>query len=358
MHRRQFMVDLGLAGLAASAGAAFSAPRAWASGPSVIWRMATSWPKGFPILQTGAERFAGWVETLSNGRMKIEVYAANEKVDPLKVHASVSERVVECGHTTAFYWAEKVPAAQWFTSVPFGMKAQDLNTWYYEAGGRELWEEVYADHNLLPMLGGNTGIQMGGWFNREIKQPEDFSGLRMRIPGLGGQVLARLNAQVVLLPAGEIIQALKKDQINAAEWVGPYHDTLMGFPGVAKYYYAPGWQEPGAIMELIFNRHAYDALPPDLRQIIRTAAARLNHHSLCAFEHKNRQALQKITAERKIKLRLFSHSVLRVLERLSRDVLESVAAKDPLAQKVHTAYQRFQHDMRQFSLLRGADIRI
>lgn len=358
MHRRQFMTKLGLAGLAAASGTGVKAPNVWAKGPSVIWRMATSWPKGFPILQTGAERFAEQVKILSDGRMKIEVYAANEKVNPLKVHDSVSEGIIECGHTTAFYWATKVPAAQWFTSVPFGMKAQDLNTWYYEAGGREIWEHIYAGHNLLPMLGGNTGIQMGGWFNREIKQPEDFSGLRMRMPGLGGQVVARLDAKVVLLPAGEIIQALKTDQINAAEWVGPYHDTLMGFPEVAKYYYAPGWQEPGASMELIVNRSAYDSLPLNLKQIIRAAAAQLNHRLLCAFENKNRQALQKITAERKIKLRLFSHSVLRVLEQLSREVLESVAAKDPLALKVHTAYKRFQHDMRQFSLLRAADIRI
>ncbi len=358
MQRRTFLKRLSLGSAAAAIGSSLRASRSWARGASVQWRMATSWPKGFPILQIGAQRFADLVETMSEGRMRIQVFAANEKVHPLKVHESVSKQVVECGSTTAFYWAKKVPAAQWFTSVPFGMKAQDINTWYYEAGGRELWEEIYADYDLVPMLGGNTGIQMGGWFNREIRQPEDFAGLRLRMPGLGGQVVARLGADVVLLPAGEIIQALKDNKIDAAEWVGPYHDTLMGFPDVAKYYYAPGWQEPGAIVELIVNRTAYLKLPKSLQHIVRNAAAEINHHSFCAFEHRNKEALKKMAADRKVQLRLFPHRVLRLLERLSHDVLQEEAAKDPAALKVHSAYQRFQNDMRRFSLLRGADIRI
>lgn len=358
MKRRTFFKRMGMAGAATTIGSGTIAPNVWAKGPSVRWQMATSWPKGFPILQTGAQRFAELVEAMSDGRMKIKVYAAREKVDPLKVHESVSQNIVECGSTTAFYWAQKIPALQWFTSVPFGLKAQDMNTWYYEAGGRELWEEVYADYDLLPMLGANTGVQMGGWFNREIRKPTDFSGLRMRIPGLGGKVVAQLDARVVLLPAGDIIRALEKDQIDAAEWVGPYHDTLMGFPKVAKYYYGPGWQEPGSIVELIINRAAFKKLPSSLKHIVRTAAAEVNHLSFCAFEYRNKEAMHRITAERKVQLRLFPHQVLRVLEKLSNEVIRQEAEKDPMALKVHRAYTRFQNEMRKFSLLRGADIRI
>ncbi len=358
MKRRTFIKRVGLDGTAAAIGIGTRATHVWAKGASIRWRMATSWPKGFPILQTGARRFASLVETMSDGRMKIDVYAAREKVDPLKVHEAVSRNIVECGSTTAFYWAQKIPALQWFTSVPFGLKAQDMNTWYYEAGGRELWEEVYADYDLLPMLGANTGVQMGGWFNREIRKPSDFSGLRVRIPGLGGKVVARLDAKVVLLPAGDIVRALEKNEIDAAEWVGPYHDTLMGFPKVAKYYYAPGWQEPGSIVELIVNRSAFLKLPSSLQHIVRTAAAEVNHLSFCAFEYRNKEAMHRITAEKKVQLRLFSHQVLRVLEKLSNEVIEEEAKKDPMALKVHQAYNRFQNEMRKFSLLRGADIRI
>jgi len=221
-----------------------------------------------------------------------------------------------------------------------------------------LWEEIYADFDLLPMLGANTGVQMGGWFNREIRQPTDFSGLRMRIPGLWGKVVARLGAKVVLLPAGDIIGAPEKKEIDAAEWVGPYHDTLMGFPKVAKYYYAPGWQEPGSIVELIVNRSAFNKLPVSLQHVVRTAAAEVNHLSFCAFEYRNKEAMHRITEEKKVQLRLFSHRVLRVLEKLSHDVIQEEANKDPMALKVHRAYNRFKSEMRQFSLLRGADIRI
>jgi len=358
MKRRTFIQKIGLAATGAAIGSGSMTSRVWAKGSSIRWRMTTSWPKKFPILQTGAQRFADLVESMSDGRMKIDVYAAREKVDPLNVHASVSQQIVECGSTTAFYWAKKIPALQWFTSVPFGLKAQDMNTWYYEAGGRELWEEVYADYDLLPMLGANTGVQMGGWFNRVIRQPSDFSGLRMRIPGLGGKVVARLGAKVALLPAGDIIGALKRNEIDAAEWVGPYHDTLMGFPQVAKYYYAPGWQEPGSIVELIVNRSAFNKLPSSLQHIVRTAAAEVNHLSFCAFEYRNKEAMHRITAERKVQLRLFSHQVLRVLEKLSNEVIREEAEKDPMALKVHRAYTHFQNEMRKFSLLRGADIRI
>lgn len=358
MQRRQFLKKAGLAAMASAAAKLVIPSKGWAKGPTINWRMATSWPKGFPILQTGAEHFAKLVEIMSNGQMHIDVFAANEKVNALKVHEAVGDQTVECGSTVGFYWAQKVPAAQWFSSVPFGLKAQDLNTWYYEAGGKELWEEVYADFNLIPMVFGNSGIQMGGWFNREINRPEDFTDLRMRIAGLGGQVMARLGAKTVVLPPGEIVTAFKQGKIDAAEWVGPYHDALMGFPAIAKYYYAPGWQEMGSMVELVVNRKVFEKLPHSLKQIIRSAAAQINHQSFCSFEYQNQQALQKMMSERKVQFRLFPHHVLRRLERTAHEVLEEQAAKDPMARKVHNAYQHFQEEMRKFALLRGADIRM
>ena len=358
MQRRRFLKKLGAAGLVAGAMGGFSLPQVWAKGASIKWRMATSWPKGFPILQSGAERFAELVHHMSRGRMRIEVYAANEIVNALKVHEAVADQTVHCGSTAAYYWAGKVPAAQWFSSVPFGMKAQGMNTWYYEGGGKELWQNLYADFNLIPMLFGNSGIQMGGWFNREVANPDDFNNLRIRIPGLGGQVMERLGAKLITLHASDIVEALKQGKIDAAEWIGPYHDTIMGFPENSKFYYAPGWQEPGSSLELVVNRKGFETLPTSFKHIVQSAAAQVNHLSLYAFEYRNKQALQKMITERKVRFRLFPHRVLRTLERTSHEVLQIEAAKDPMAQRIHREYQRFQENMRKFSLLRGADIRI
>ncbi len=355
MNRRTFFKNLGLGGLAA-ASQTIGAPNVWARGKTYQWRMATSWPKAMPILQTGAEQFAEQVNLMSNGRLRIDVLADNEEIKALEVFEAVAKGIVECGHAAAYYWANKIPSAPWFTSAPFGLNAMEMNTWYYTGGGRNLWEQAYAPYGVVPMLMGNTGIQMGGWFNREIRTEADYAGLRVRMPGLGGKVIAKLNAQVVLLPGSDIIQAMETGKIDATEWVGPYHDTLLGLPRIARYYYAPGWQEPGSATEMIFNRTALESLPRDLKAIMAAAAAKVNQDILSDFEHQNKLAIFKIARERQVQLRLFPHRVLRILERLSRDVLEEEAAKDPMAQKVHQAYKVFKKDMRQFSLLRGAEI--
>lgn len=348
---------MGLGGLAA-ASQGFKPGSGWTQTRHYSWRMVTSWPKSMPILQTGAELFAAQVARMSGGRLTIKVFAADERVKALDVFNAVSKGTVECGHSAAYYWAQQIPAAQWFATVPFGLKAQEMNTWYYAAGGRELWQELYGAFGVVPMLAGNSGIQMGGWFNREIKTELDFNGLRMRIPGLGGKVVTKLGAEVVLLPAAEIVPALESGIINAAEWIGPYHDTLMGFPKIARYYYSPGWHEPGTAFEMIFNARALERLPNDLKMILEAAAAQLNQNILSTFEHQNQIALLKIAQERKVQLRLFTHNVLRILEQISRDVLEEVAAKDPGAKKINLAYAVFKDNMRKFSLIRGADIRI
>lgn len=357
LKRRSFIKSIGL-GATAAALHSVQAPFVWAKGESISWRLVTAWPKNMSILQTGVERFAEQVKAMSQGRLNIQVFAGGEYVRPLEVFDAVSQGRAECGSAASYYWAKKIPAAQWFSTVPFGLKAQEMNTWISFGGGGKLWEEIYAPFDVIPMLAGNTGVQMGGWFNKEIKTIEDFSGLKMRIPGLGGRVLQEVDAQVVLLPGSDIYQALEKGDINATEWIGPYHDKQMGFHRITKYYYAPGWHEPGTAFEMTFNRHAYDRLSSDLKDIVKAAVADLNNRILADFEYHNAKAMLQIVKEKPVQLRQFPYSVLRALARVSADVLETEALRDPQAMKAHEAFKRFKSNMAKYSLLRGDGIRI
>lgn len=306
------------------------------------WKMATTWPQNLPVMQTGAVRFARRVEEMTEGRIRIQVFAADELVEPLGVFDAVSEGSVECGSGAAYYWGGKTPAAQWFTTVPFGMNAQGINAWFYSGGGLELWEEVYAPFNLVPRPLGNTGVQMGGWFRKKMNTIEDFNGLRMRIPGLGGRVIARAGGEVVLLAGGEIYTSLEQGEIDAAEWVGPLHDLQMGFYKVAKYYYYPGWHEPGTCLEVIFNKNIYDSLPRDLQLSLDAAAAETNIWSLSEFEAGNGAALQELITHHSVNLVRFPEKLLNDLREMARETLEEEAEKDSNARRVHEAYKRFK----------------
>ena len=357
MNRRTFLKGLGISAAIAGAGA-FQKKGVNAQNGDHIWRMVTSWSSILPIIQNGAEQFAKNLDVMSGGRLKIQVYAGGELVGPLEVFDAVSSGTVECGHSASYYWPEKVPAAQWFTTVPFGLKASELNTWLHQGGGLELWREVYAPHNVIPMPAGNTGIQMGGWFDKAITTPEDFKDLKIRMPGLGGRVLSKLGAEVILLPASEIYPALESGKINATEWIGPYDDMRMGFHRIAKYYYAPGWHEPGTGFEYIVNRNAYEALEPDLKLILKAATADLATQVFTAYEYYNTGAMLKIVKERKVQLRLFPQAVLKELELISAKVLEEEASRDEMSRNVHEAYIKFKKDIRKFALLKGAKMRI
>jgi TRAP-type mannitol/chloroaromatic compound transport system substrate-binding protein len=357
MNRRAFIKSFGI-GAAMSTVSVLKASDVQAEKDKRVWRMVTSWPQKLSILQSGAERFAETVNILSDGRLNIEVHAGGELYKPLEVFDVVSSGTVECGNSASYYWAKKVPAAQWFTTVPFGLKASELNTWLNKGGGLELWREVYEPYNVIPMPAGNTGIQMGGWFNKQIKTPLDFNGLKMRKPGLGGKVLAKLGAEVILLPAGEIYPALEAGKINATEWIGPYHDMQMGFHRISKYYYAPGWHEPGTGFEFIVNKKVFETLPQDLKLILQAASLDLAYQIFTEFEYNNAKAMLKIAKERKVQLRLFPQTVLKELERISSDVLEEEASRDEMSRKVHNAYKNFKADMDKFALLKGAKMRI
>lgn len=356
MKRRRFLRKAGLAAtgaVAATAGVAGCTKKeaGEAAGPAVHtnktyeWKMVTTWPPNLPVLQTGAERFAKRVEQASNGRIKIQIFAAGELVPALNVFDAVSEGTVECGSGAGYYWAGKVPAAQWFAAVPFGFNPQGINAWLYSGGGLQLWEEVYAPFNLVPRPQGNTGVQMGGWFRKEMNTISDYNGLKMRIPGLGGKVISKAGGTVVLLPGGEIFTSLERGVIDATEWVGPMHDLRMGFYKAAKYYYYPGWHEPGTVLEVIFNKQAYDALPTDLQQILDAVAAEINLWSLCEFEAGNGAALQTLISDHGVNLVRFPEGLLNDLRKLAHETLEEEADKDPASRKVHEAFKKFKRQV-------------
>jgi TRAP-type mannitol/chloroaromatic compound transport system substrate-binding protein len=245
------------------------------------------------------------------------------------------------GNGASYYWAGKVPAAQWFTSVPFGLNAQGMNAWM-TSGGLDLWEKVYDPFNLVPRPMGNTGMQMGGWFRKQINSVDDFKGLKMRIPGLGGKVVARAGGAVVLKPASEIFTSLERGVIDATEWVGPLHDLRMGFYKAAPYYYYPGWHEPGSCLELIINKKAYHSLPNDLQRIVDMAAMEANIWTLNEFEAGNGEALKELVETHKVDLRRFPDTLLSALKKLSQETLEEEAQKNSDSRKVHTAFSQFK----------------
>lgn len=344
LKRRDFFKKTLAAGAAAGAASILGMPAAHAEGV-YNWKMVTAWPPHSPLLGEGADLLAKWMEEMSGGRLKIQVYGGGELVPALEVFEAVSQGIVEMGHSASYFWAGKLPAAQFFAAVPFGMNVQQTNAWYYSGGGLELWKEIYAPFNLIPMPVANTGVQMGGWFNKEINSARDIKGLKMRIPGLGGRVIAKAGGSVVLSVGSEIYMNLERGVIDAAEWVGPYHDYLMGFHKVARYYYYPGWQEPSASLELIVNKGAFEKLPGDLQLIIMTAAYRANLWVLSEFESKNNLYLQKLIKENNVQLRRFPDDVLQTFRKYTKEVIDEITSKDPLNKKVYDSYSRFQKDV-------------
>ena len=306
------------------------------------WKMVTTWPPGFPVLQEGAERFADNIKAMSNGRLDIKVYAGGELIPPLQTFDAVSQGTVEMGHGSAYYWAGKVPEAQFFSTVPFGMTARGMNAWLYDGGGLELWREVYKPFHVIPFPLGNTGVQMGGWFNKEINSLDDIKGLKMRIPGLGGKVFAKAGGNPVLLAGSEVYTALERNTIDATEWIGPYHDQRLGLYRAADHYYYPGWHEPGTVLELTINERAWLSLPADLQAIVSNAAQAENLRMLSEMEQKNLSALQELRDRENVQIHHFPKDVLAKLKILTDETLREEAANNPKFQRVFEAYQAFR----------------
>ena len=315
----------------------------------VQWRMITTWPANFPVLGEGCNMLAKWVEAMSDGRFRIKVYGGGELAPALETFDAVSDGSVEMGNGAAYYWGGKMPAAPMFCTIPFGMNAQQMNAWLYGGGGYELWKELYEPFDVIPFAGGNTGPQMGGWFNKEINGISDFKGLKMRIPGLGGKVVETIGGAAVVCPGSEIYTNLERGVIDATEWVGPYHDYLMGFHKISKYYYHPGWHEPGPVLENLVNKDAWNELPADLKAILETASARQNIWTLSVFEAKNNEYLNKIKAESEVQIRPFPKDVIDALKEATKQVMSELTQKDPMSKKVYQSYQNFRKGIEEWN---------
>ena len=309
------------------------------------WRLVTSWPKNYPGLGMAPERIADLVEEMSNGQMKITVFGAEEQVPAFGVFDAVSSGSHQMGHSGGYFWKGKVPAAQFFTSVPFGLTADEINAWVNRGGGLELWREIYAPFNIYPIPAGNTGTQMFGWFNKEINSLEDIKGLKMRIPGIGGEVLKEAGGIPVTLPGGELFTALQTGVIDATEWVGPYNDLTFGFHQAAKYYYYPGWHEPGPMLELLINKDAWDSLPKHLQVIIETASKAVNQDMLDEYLAKNNQALTELVNVHGVELRKLPDDVIEEFRKISNKILNDLSEEDEVIAEVYSSYLKFKKDV-------------
>ncbi|MEZ4830261.1 MAG: TRAP transporter substrate-binding protein [Bacteroidia bacterium] len=262
---------------------------------------------------------------------------------------AVSNGSAEMGNGAAYYWAGKVPAAQFFSTVPFGMNAQQMNAWIISGGGQALWDKVYEPFDVRGFPAGNTGVQMGGWFNKEIKSLEDLKGLKMRIPGLGGLVMKEAGVTAMNVAGGEIYTNLERGVLDASEWIGPYHDYQMGFHKIARYYYYPGWHEPGTTLETIVNKTSLASLPEDLQEIVIAAIYRQNLWVLSEIEAKNSEYLQKIVAEGQVELREFPAEVLAKLREITAQVLARITAENPQAKEIYDSYQAFRNSAKKWA---------
>lgn len=329
-----------------AASSATPATPAPAAAQQVEWKLVTTWPKNLPALGTAPERLAASVAEMSAGRFQIKVYADGELVPAFEVFDAVSQGTAEMGHGAAYYWRGKMPMAAVFATVPFGMNAQETNGWLHHGGGLELWRELYAPFGVVPFAAGNTGTQMAGWFNKEIASVADIDGLKMRIPGFGGEVFQRAGGVAVSLPGSEVFTSLQTGVIDATEWVGPYNDIAFGLQEAAEFYYYPGWHEPNATLEAIVNAEALAALPPDLRAILEVACRASNQDMLDEFTARNAAALKTLLSEHGVQLRRLPEDVLRRFWELSAAVLEEAAGEDDLNRRILDSYQAFLADAR------------
>ena len=314
----------------------------------IKWKLVTTWPKGLPGLGSAPENFARRVEEMSNGRLSIRVYGAGEVVPPFEVFDAVSQGVAEMGHGASYYWKGKIPSAVFYTAVPFGMTAQEMNGWLHYGGGLELWRDLYAPFGVRPFAGGSTGVQMAGWFNRELKSAEDLKGLKMRIPGLAGEVFTASGGTSVRLAGGEIYTSMQTGVIDAVEWVGPYNDRTLGLMEVAEYYYYPGWHEPGAMLEFTVNQEAFDRLPADLQAIVEGAARATNQDMLDEFTARNNSSLTSLLDEYETKLRPLPDDVMDILHSNAVIALDKLKEDDPMAAKISASYEDFLDGVRTY----------
>jgi len=313
------------------------------------WKLVTSWPKNFPGLGMAPEKFAENVKTMSGGRLTIKVYGAGELVPGFEVFDTVSQGTAQMGHSGPYYWKGKIPSSPIFGAIPFGMTTEELNSWLHYGGGLELWREMYKPFGIIPMAGGNTGAQFTGWFKKEINSVEDLKGLKMRIPGLAGDVLRKAGATPVTITGGEIFSALQSGAIDASEWVGPYNDLAFGFHQAAEYYYSTIWHEPGTALEFLINEKAFNALPKDLQKIVEVAARAVNEDTLDEYNARHNIALKTLVEKHGVNLRTLPAPVLAELKKYTAEVIAEQIAADEGFAKVWKSYSEFMAAMRGYN---------
>ena len=342
--RRRFIAKAGGVVVAAAAAAVTDAPNIIAQ-PKVQWRLSTAYPPVLDQLHGAARRFAKVVEETSSGRFRIEVFPGGQIMQPFECFDAASQGTIEAFMGAATYWAEKEPAMEWFMGLPFGMNPEGMAAWHYQGDGLKLWEETYAAFNLVPRPGPAFAPQMAGWFRKKITTIGDYKGLKMRMGNsFARKVVAKAGATAVLTPAAEIYAALERGVIDQAEWVGPHDDMELGLHRTARYYYYPGWHEPGTTLEFGFNKKAYEALPVDLRRTLDHAAAAVQVYGLTDFHTKNAIALERLRAEFKGKVEVVQLPVpvLRDLKKLAAEVVREQSEKTLMARKVHASFTKFQ----------------
>ncbi len=325
--------------------------------PKIRWRMATSWPLSLDTIYGGAETICKRVNALSGGNFQIKSYAGGELVPGLEVLDAVQAGSVECGHTASYYYKGKNPSFAFGTSVPFGLSAQQQNSWLYEAGGNESINRIYADFGVISFPAGNTGAQMGGWFKQKLEGLNSLQGLKMRIPGLGGDVMAQLGVNVQQIAAGEIYLALERGAIDAAEWTGPYDDEKLGLPRAANFYYYPGWWEPGPTLSAVVNKKAWNKLPSEYKAIFQSACYEANLTMLNRYENLNGIALQRII-KNQVNLLAYDNNILKAAETAAFQIYADYSSQDIEFRQLFEEWQNFRNKVydwnkvNQFSLAR------
>lgn len=359
MKRRDFLTGA-VTGAVVAAGATYAAtsnrgvapivpgtPDEPGSAPAISsglreWKMVTTWPKNFPGAGTAAQALADNISTMSEGRLVVKVFAAGEVVPAFESFDAVREGTAECAHAAPYYWVAKNKSIPFFCAVPGGLSVIEHNAWIIHGGGQELWDECYGEFGVRGFLSGNTGTQMGGWFQREINTLDDYKGLKIRIPGLAAEVLNRLGATAVNMPAGEIMPALQSGVIDAAEWVGPWVDLTMGFYKVAKYYYGPGFHEGSTANELLINEQTWQSLPGDLQAIVRTACHEANMTVPAEYFARSTDALATLVNEHGVTVKTFPDEVYAEAYRISEEVNAETANEGDLNRRIYESWSKFR----------------
>ncbi len=344
MKRREFIKTAGVAGIGTAAAASTLAAPAVAQ-ERIEMAIVSTWPRDFPGLGTGAQRFAQRVSDMTDGRIQVQYFSAGERVGAFDSFDEVASGNAQAYHAADYYWKGKHPGWAYFTSVPFGLTYTEMNAWIRFMGGQQLWDELAGEFGLKCFMCGSTGVQMGGWFNKEIEEADDLKGLKMRIPGLGGDVMAKLGASPVSLPGGQIYENLVSGAIDATEWVGPWNDEVMKFYEAAKYYYYPGFHEPGSMLAVGMNKSWFEGLSASDQLTIEAAASMENDVMMSEYNAKNGEALARLINEQGVELREFNDDIYDSFGEAAEEVFAEARAHSDLANRIHESFAAARADV-------------